>query len=183
MSSRGSREPEEFSRYGAHEGVCQGCGQPTHYRRRGGRDTFNWHLRCYQRLYRRKTRGSFAPVRNTCAVCGKTFVVQGQRFARKTCSPTCAKVRTQVRKYKGVKFSQLHREGVCLGCGGRTFKRRRRRGRRDSFNWHGQCYSRVRRFPTPIRSKLISIHREFAEWLSAWEKRTRPRARRVERTK
>ncbi len=173
---RGSAPPApgaggHLSRDGIQEGVCKGCGKKTTWRgRQLHRDSIHWHTRCYQRLYKRKLRGSFTPRERSCKVCGKAFLVLGLGHSRTMCSQACVRARYRESRDRGNKFSRVFPEGVCLGCGGRTFKGRRRKGRRDSIHWHGICYHRLRDRPDPVRQKLIALHREFAKWLADWKK-------------
>jgi len=166
-----------LSRNGIQEGVCKGCGKKTTYwGRQLRRDSIHWHIRCYQRLYARKRRGRMRSYKKTCVVCGRTFLSQGSGAKlRKTCSQACAlrhALERKGRSQRGVKFTKLVTQGVCLGCGGTTRKgKRRRRGRADSLHWHQLCYHRLRECPKPVREKLIAIHREFAAWLAAWKKK------------
>jgi len=166
-----------LSKHGVQEGLCRGCGKKTTWRgRKLRKDSIHWHTRCYQRLYGRKRRGWMRPYKKTCAVCGRTFLSEGRGAKlKKTCSKACADRRSLERvgrSHRGVKFTKLITQGVCLGCGGTTRKgRRRRRGRTDSLHWHQLCYLRLRALPPSVSRKLITLHREFANWLKAWKKR------------
>ncbi len=175
-----------LSRNGIQEGVCKGCGGATRWRK-GGRDSFSWHSRCYQRVYKRRIRGWPWSERRLCVVCGRPFLARGQgSWNQRTCSPACTRKNKQtvtqayeikIGRLKWKLFSRHLKEGLCLGCGMPTRKGRRSYGKKDTIRWHGACYYRVSRIHPEVRRKLIAIHREFGQWLAAWEANRQKRLR------
>jgi hypothetical protein len=154
---RGSAAQKSL-RQGGPEGVCKGCGGATRWRK-GSRDSIHWHSRCYQRLYRRRTRNWPWSEKRRCVVCGKPFLAKGAGgFHKKTCSPACSRRNTLAvirawdeRHGRKRKFTAILREGVCLGCGRATRRGRKSYGRKDSIRWHHACYQRARRLRPDVK--------------------------------